>query len=192
MNVVTVEKGSNIVRISDCARCAASLADVANPVAFTWAASERATAHYFLCGVCAEIRENLLFPEVFGDGLHWKICGLLKQEFRRRAEPLYLSLSTICRAMLDAKHLWPADGRAEGLRQDIEQLLGNIEALDSSGVLGRYIWALLHIRSRLPELHVNRGDLAGLVSTLPTVDPTLNDEEVKALWNSMGGGLKGN
>jgi hypothetical protein len=191
MNLVTVEKGSSIIRVSDCARCAASLADIANPAAFTWEASEAATAHYFLCGECAGTRENLLFPEVFDDDLHWKICGLLKQEFRRRADPLYRSLSTICRAMLDAKWLWSADGRADGLRHDIEQLLGNIEALDSSNALGRYIWALLHIRSRLPELAVNRGDLAGLVSTLPTPDPTLNHDEVKALWDAQGQ-FKGN
>jgi hypothetical protein len=81
-------------------------------------------------------------------------------------EPERFSLRIICRSLLARRWLWPSDGRSDGFRQDIEELLDSIGAIDPSA-LPKYIWALLHLSSRMPELLVGRGDLAGLFATLP-------------------------
>lgn len=88
------------------------------------------------------------------------------------AEPARFSLRVICRSLLVRQWLWPADGRSQGFRQDIEQLLDNIKDIEP-GALGSHVWAVLHLSSRMPELHINRGDLAALVATLVATLPTL-------------------
>ncbi len=80
------------------------------------------------------------------------------------------SARVICRSILNRKWLWPEDGGSEGFRQDLEQLLVGLNEMEPL-VLKGYIWALLHVSSRMPQLRLNRGALAALVETLPTSQP---------------------
>jgi hypothetical protein len=101
--------------------------------------------------------------------------------------------------MLDDASIWPPDGRAAGLREDLEHLIGNLEAIEA-GMLGDYLSTLVMLRQHMPaEIgRLKRGMLteAALGSrefaAIREEHPGLTDDEALARWHSLFGKYRGN
>ena len=79
-------------------------------------------------------------------------------------------LRKISRRILDASILWPADGRADPLRQDIIEMLSTIETMEPQRALN-YLQALSVLVRRLPDkiISIRSGDLARLANNTRTL-----------------------